>query len=562
MNNKRSRNITEGIERAPHRSLLRAVGVTDDDFDRPFIAVANSYSEIVPGHIHLDKLGQAVKQAIVEAGGVPFEFNTIALCDGIAMGHGGMKYSLPSRELIADSVETMVEGHQFDGLVCIPNCDKIVPGMLIAAARLDIPTVFVSGGPMLAGQTEEEEPVDLIDVFEGVAEAEDQEAALEQLYQLECRACPGEGSCSGMFTANSMNCFTESLGLGLPGNGTIPAVSEERYKLARRAGEQILNLVEKGITARQLLSEAAFDNAFTVGLSMGCSTNMLLHGLAIAAAAGVDYSLEKINRISDRTPTICKVSPSSRYHMEDVDEAGGISAVMRELSDGGGLLKTTVPTAGGKLVGELIVTAPAVDGQVIRTLSNAYSSEGGLKVLFGNLAPRGAAVKASAVDDEMLVHRGPARIFEGEEAANRAILNHEIEPGSVIVIRFEGPCGGPGMREMLAPTANLMGSGLGANTALLTDGRFSGGSRGPCIAHICPEAAHGGPIARLRDGDIISINIPEKRLEVETPEFENRQPVAPPERELLAGSYLRRYRKMAAGADRGAVVEVCDGPEV
>ena len=555
MSQERSKNVKEGIERAPHRSLLRAVGVEDDDFDKPFIAVANSYSEVVPGHVHLDRISDAVKAAIREAGAVPFEFNTMALCDGIAMGHSGMKYSLPSRELIADTVETMVEGHQFDGMVCIPNCDKIVPGMLMAAARLDIPTVFVSGGPMLAGESEGE-ALDLIDVFEGVAAAGEDDISLEHMRSLECRACPGEGSCSGMFTANSMNCFTESLGLGLPGNGTVPAPTDRREQLAASAGRRIVDLVEAGNTARDFLTEATFDNAFTVGLAMGCSTNMLLHGLAIATEAEVDYSLDKINKLSDQTPTLCKVSPSSRYHMEDVDAAGGLPTVMRELSDCCGLIRAAVPTVSGQLVGEIISEAAPADGEVIRSADQAYSEQGGLKILFGNLAPRGAAVKAAAVDENMLVHEGPARVFESEEAANRAILDAEIEPGSVIVIRFEGPAGGPGMREMLAPTANLMGSGLGKNTALLTDGRFSGGSRGPCIAHIAPEAAHHGPISKLRDGDTVAINIPEKTLQVKEPGFLEREPAEQPQRDLLGGSYLRRYRCMVAAADRGAVVEL------
>ncbi len=555
MSQKRSKKVKEGVERAPHRSLLRAVGVEDEDFDRPFIGVANSFTEVVPGHVHLNRISGAVKEAVRDNGGVPFEFNTMAICDGIAMGHSGMKYSLPSRELIADTVESMVEAHQFDGLVCIPNCDKIVPGMLMAAARLDIPTIFVSGGPMKAGKTEAG-AVDLISVFEGVAALQEDDISEEKLHELECLGCPGEGSCSGMFTANSMNCFTEALGLALTGNGTILAEDQARLDLAGRAGRQILNLVEEDKTARQFLSEAAFDNAFITGLALGCSTNMLLHGLAVAAEAGLDYSLEKINELSDQTPTLCKVSPASEYHMEDVDAAGGIPTVMRELSLEKGLLKSAVPTVGGKLVGEIAEAARPVDGEVIRSADNAYSDQGGLKVLFGNLAPRGAAVKASAVDEAMWTHEGPARVFDSEETANQAILDGDIEPGSVIVIRFEGPAGGPGMREMLAPTANLMGSGLGETTALLTDGRFSGGSRGPCVAHISPEAAHGGPIGKLRDGDTIHIDIHEKKLEVKDVDLQAREPAAQPERELIGGSYLRRYRAMVSSADKGAIVEI------
>jgi dihydroxy-acid dehydratase len=550
----RSLQVKEGTQRAPQRSLLRAVGVEDKDFSKPFIGIANSFTEVVPGHVHLNKFAELIKEAVREAGGVPFEFNAIAICDGIAMGHSGMKYSLPSRELIADTMESMVEAHQFDGLICIPNCDKVVPGMLMAAARLDVPTVFCSGGPMPAGKTSEGEAVDLISVFEGVAALKEGEITEDELVELEKTGCPSCGSCSGMFTANSMNTFTESLGLGLPGNGTALAESRDREALGREAGAQIIRLVKDGKTARDFLSEKAFDNAFAVGLAMGCSTNMLLHGLAVATEAGLDYSLEKVNRIAEKTPTLCKVSPSSNYHMGDVDRVGGVSTVLKELLKAD-LLNPDTSSVSGKNTAEIAEWAREPDNEVIRRLENSYSEQGGLRVLFGNLAPRGAAVKSAAVDENMWIHEGPARVFDSEEAANEAILNHDVEPGSVIVIRFEGPCGGPGMREMLAPTANLMGSGLGDSTALLTDGRFSGGSRGPCIGHITPEAAHEGPISKLRDGDIVSINLYEKTLEVKNEDFLNREPAPQPERKLLNRSYLGRYRALVASADKGAVLK-------
>ncbi|MFP4687303.1 MAG: dihydroxy-acid dehydratase [bacterium] len=550
----RSLQVKSGVQRAPHRSLLRAVGVTDKDFKKPFIGIANSFTEVVPGHVHLNEFAKIIKDAVREAGGVPFEFNAIAICDGIAMGHSGMKYSLPSRELIADTVESMVEAHQFDGLICIPNCDKVVPGMLMAAARLDVPTIFCSGGPMAAGKTSSGQTVDLISVFEGVAALKEGDITEDELVELEKTGCPSCGSCSGMFTANSMNTFTESLGLGLPGNGTALAKSRDREALGREAGAQIIRLVHEGITAREFLSEEAFDNAFAVGMAMGCSTNMLLHGLAVATEAGLDYSLEKINNIAEKTPTLCKVSPSSSYHMEDVGRAGGISTVIKELLKAK-LLNPDTPSVSNKTAAEIGEWALDPDGEVIRSLNNPYSGQGGLRVLFGNLAPCGAVVKSAAVDEGMWVHEGPARIFDCEEDANQAILNHDVTPGSVIVIRFEGPCGGPGMREMLAPTANLMGSGLGDSTALLTDGRFSGGSRGPCIGHIAPEAAHGGPIAKLRDGDIISINLHEKTLEVKNEDFLSRSPAEQPARKLLNRSYLGRYRSLVDSADKGAVLK-------
>ncbi len=550
----RSLQVKEGTQRAPQRSLLRAVGVKDKDFNKPFIGIANSFTEVVPGHVHLNKFAETIKEAVREAGGVPFEFNAIAICDGIAMGHSGMKYSLPSRELIADTVESMVEAHRFDGLICIPNCDKVVPGMLMAAARLDVSTVFCSGGPMPAGKTSAGESVDLISVFEGVAALKEGEITEDELVELEKSGCPSCGSCSGMFTANSMNTFTESVGLGLPGNGTALAKSRDREALGREAGAQIIRLIKDGKTARDFLSEQAFDNAFAVGLAMGCSTNMLLHGLAVATEAGLGYSLEKVNRIAEKTPTLCKVSPSSNYHMEDVDRVGGVSTVLKELLKGD-LLNPSTPSVSGKNTAEIAEWAREPDDEVIRTLDNCYSKQGGLRVLFGNLAPRGAAVKSAAVDENMWIHEGPARVFDSEEAANEAILNHDVEPGSVIVIRFEGPCGGPGMREMLAPTANLMGSGLGDSTALLTDGRFSGGSRGHCIGHITPEAAHEGPISKLRDGDIVSINLYEKTLEVKNEDFLNREPAPQPERKLLNRSYLGRYRALVASADKGAVLK-------
>ncbi|HLI70868.1 MAG TPA: dihydroxy-acid dehydratase, partial [Ktedonobacteraceae bacterium] len=474
----RSDQIKLGFERAPHRGLLRATGVVGErDFSKPFIAVCNSYVDIVPGHVHLQAFGKLVKQAIREAGGVPFEFNTIGVDDGIAMGHIGMKYSLPSRELIADCVETMIEAHRFDGMVCIPNCDKIVPGMLLAAMRLDIPTIFVSGGPMKAGQTADGRSVDLISIFEGVGAYQAGKISESELTELERVACPTCGSCSGMFTANSMNCLMEALGLALPGNGSYLAISEERKELARQAGRQILRLIEANLTPRKIVNQESVDNAFALDMAMGGSTNTVLHTLALAREGGLDYDLNRINEVAARVPHLCKVSPAGKWHMEDVDRAGGISAILKELSKKPGTLYLDRPTVTLRTLGENIAEAENKDPEVIRPLENPHSERGGLAILFGNLAPDGAVVKVAAVEPAMMKHTGPARIYNSQEEACAGILNGQVKEGDVVVIRYEGPRGGPGMQEMLAPTANIMGMGLGDKVALITDGRFSGGTR-------------------------------------------------------------------------------------
>ncbi len=511
----RSDQIKLGFERAPHRGLLRATGVVgENDFSKPFIAVCNSYVDVVPGHVHLQAFGKLVKEAIRAAGGVPFEFNTIGVDDGIAMGHIGMKYSLPSRELIADCVETMVEAHRFDGMVCIPNCDKIVPGMLMAAMRLDIPTIFVSGGPMQAGKLADGRSIDLISVFEGVGAYSAGKINDRQLLELEQQACPTCGSCSGMFTANSMNCLMEALGLALPGNGSRLATSEERKELVRQAGQMIMHLIETNMTPRKIVNADSIDNAFALDMAMGGSTNTVLHTLALAREAGIDYSLERINSVASRTPHLCKVSPSGKWHMEDVDRAGGISAILHELAKKPGALNLDRPTVTLKTLGENIAEADVRDTEVILSIEKPHSERGGLAILFGNLAPDGAVIKVGAVAPSMMKHTGPARIYDSQEAACAGILNGQVHDGDVVVIRYEGPRGGPGMQEMLAPTANIMGMGLGEKVALITDGRFSGGTRGACIGHVSPEAAANGPIAALVDGDMISIDLIERRLDV------------------------------------------------
>jgi dihydroxy-acid dehydratase len=553
----RSDQIKLGFERAPHRGLLRATGVVgEDDFKKPFIAVCNSYVDIVPGHVHLQAFAKLVKEAIRAAGGVPFEFNTIGVDDGIAMGHIGMKYSLPSRELIADCVETMIEAHRFDGMVCIPNCDKIVPGMLMAAMRLDIPTIFVSGGPMQAGKLPDGRSVDLISIFEGVGAYQAGKMGDSELLELEQNACPSCGSCSGMFTANSMNCLMEALGLALPGNGSKLAVSQERKDLARRAGEQILKLVEANVTPRQLVNRESIDNAFALDMAMGGSTNTVLHTLALAREGGIEYSLERINEVSARIPHLCKVSPAGKWHMEDVDRAGGISAILKELSRKPGALNLDRPTVTLKTLGENIAEAEVNDPEVIHPIEQPHSERGGLAILFGNLAPDGAVVKIGAVSAPMMKHTGPARIFNSQEDACAGILNGKVKSGDVVVIRYEGPRGGPGMQEMLAPTSNIMGMGLGDSVALITDGRFSGGTRGACIGHISPEAAAGGPIAALVEGDIIHIDLVERRLDVAlSPELmEERLREAIPMQRKLKGSWLRRYAAQVTSANTGAVL--------
>jgi dihydroxy-acid dehydratase len=549
--------IKKGFQRAPHRGLLRAVGLTDADIDKPFVAVANSFCEIVPGHVHLNKVSQVVKNAVRQAGGTPFEFNTIAVCDGIAMAHTGMKYSLASREIVADSVETMVRAHCFDALVCIPNCDKIVPGMLMAAVRLNIPTIFVSGGPMAAGRTKNGKTVDLISIFEGVAAYSAGKIDEQALKELECSACPAEGSCSGMFTANSMNCLCEAIGMALPGNGTILAKDAERQKLYKEAGAQIMRLLERDIKPLDIINIKSLDNALALDMAMGGSTNTILHTLAVASEAGIKYDLDRINQISNRCPNICKVSPSSSYHVEDVHAAGGISAILKEINKVSGLLNTDCLTVTGKTLGENIAGAEIKNSQVIHAIENAYSKSGGLAILKGNLAPKGAVVKTAGVAAKMLAHSGPAVIFESQEDACDGILAGKAKSGDVIVIRNEGPKGGPGMQEMLSPTSYVIGAGLGESVALITDGRFSGGTKGACIGHISPEAAVGGPIGLLKNGDIIEIDIPNNKINVKLSDAElaKRKKTWKPPKPRITTGYLAKYASMATSADTGAVLK-------
>jgi len=551
----RSDLVKKGIERAPHRSLLRAVGCSSDDWDKPFIGVINSFSEIVPGHIHLQTIARAVKEGIRSRGGVPFEVNTIAVCDGIAMNHPGMKYSLPSRELIADSVEILAQAHAFDGLVFIPNCDKVVPGMLMAAIRLNLPSVFVSGGPMLAGnfvQGNAARSVDLITVFQAVGEVARGKMTEVELQELEMVACPGCGSCAGMFTANTMNCLSEALGMALPGNGTIPAVEARRVQLAYKAGQQVMETLTKDIRPKDVITRDSLYNAFAMDMALGGSTNSVLHLAAIACEAGIDFPLSLINEISDSVPHICKLSPASNYHIEDLDLAGGIPAIMHELS---GLLKLGTNTVLGKPLGDVAKEAKVKNREVIRPLSQPYAPTGGISILFGNLAPDGSVVKGAAVASEMLVHRGPARVFNGEEEATAAIMKGEFKSAEVIVIRYEGPKGGPGMREMLAATSLLSGMGMDKEVALITDGRFSGGTRGAAIGHVSPEAAEKGPIAALQDGDMININIPDHKLEVELSQKELEQRLAslPSFEPKIKTGYLKRYSDRVSSASTGAV---------
>ena len=550
----RSDQIKRGFERAPHRALLKATGVRDEDMQKPFIAVCNSYIDIIPGHVHLQKFGAFIKQAVREAGGVPFEFNTIGVDDGIAMGHAGMNFSLPSRELIADSVETVISAHAFDGMICIPNCDKIVPGMLMAAVRLDIPTIFVSGGPMAAGKTPDGRSVDLITVFEGVGAYKAGKIDEAELKILEDYGCPSCGSCSGMFTANSMNCLMEALGLALPYNGSALAETEERYDLARRAARQIITLVEQDLTPRQIVTSEAIDDSFALDMAMGGSTNTVLHTLAIAYEAGIEYPLERINQVASRVPHICKVSPASHWHMEDVHRAGGVPAILKEISRNPEALHLDRPTVTGHTLGENIAEATIADYEVIHPCEDPYSATGGLTILFGNLAPDGAVIKAGGVGG-MRQHRGPARVYGAEEDASRGILNGEVNPGDVVVIRYEGPQGGPGMQEMLGPTAQIQGMGLGDSVALITDGRFSGGSRGMSIGHVSPEAAARGPIAAVRDGDIIAIDLDARTLclDLDDEELQARLTALPPFVPHIASRWLRRYAKLVSSASTGAV---------
>jgi len=555
----RSDTIKKGFEHAPHRSLLRATGVIkeESDFERPFIGIANSYIDLIPGHVHLQEFGKVAKQAIRDAGGLPFEFNTIGVDDGIAMGHIGMRYSLPSRELIADSVETVAEAHRLDGLLCITNCDKIVPGMLMGAVRINIPTVFVSGGPMKAGEVDGKK-VDLISVFEGVGKVEAGIISEQELTEIEKEGCPTCGSCSGMFTANSMNCLMEALGIALPGNGSILAVDEGRLELVKQAGEKILNMVNHDVKPRDIITKESIRNAFALDMAMGGSTNTVLHTLAIAHEANIDFDLLELNEISKNTPYLCKVSPATPdVHMEDVDRAGGISAILNELSKKDDVLRLDLPTITGQSLGENIAAAHSKDESIIRTIDSPYSQQGGLAVLFGNLAPNGSIVKTGAVDSKMLVHSGPARIYESQETALSGIMNHEVQSGDVVVIRYEGPKGGPGMPEMLSPTSAIMGMGLGDKVALITDGRFSGGTRGACIGHISPEAAERGPIAALENGDTIHVNIPDKSLNAELTdeEIQSRLDALSEFKPKITNGYLGRYARMVTSANTGAVLE-------
>jgi len=551
----KSDTVKRGIERAPHRALLHAVGWRRADIDKPLIGVINSFSEIVPGHMHLPHIAQAVKAGVWSGGGVPFEVNTIAVCDGIAMNHPGMKYSLPSRELIADSAEIVAEAHAFDALVFIPNCDKIIPGMLMAAVRLNLPAIFISGGPMLAGRLDNNgkvEKLDLSSMFEAVGKVAAGKMTQKELEQLEEFACPGCGSCSGMFTANTMNCLTEALGMGLVGNGTIPAVDARRLQLAKKAGQQVMELLADDIRPRDIVNEDSIHNAFAVDMALGGSTNSVLHLMAVAHEAGVDFSLSVVNQISQRTPHLSKLRPTGDYHLEDLDRAGGVAAVMKQLKE---LLNLDSKTVSGKSVAEIIADSRVRDKEVIRSVANAHSPTGGIAILFGNLAPEGAVVKRAAVAPEMMVHRGAARVFDSEEEATSAIMDGSIKSGEIVVIRYEGPKGGPGMREMLTPTSLLSGMGMDKEVALITDGRFSGATRGAAIGHVSPEAASQGPIAVLRNGDIIKIDIPNHKLDVELSDKERAErlsQLAEFEPKVKTG-YLKYYAEKVTSASTGAV---------
>ncbi len=554
----RSNTIKRGIDRAPHRSLLRAAGVKEEDMDKPFIGVCNSYVDIIPGHMHLNKFAEVVKEAIREAGGVPFEFNTIGVDDGIAMGHIGMRYSLPSRELIADSAETVINAHWFDGVFYIPNCDKITPGMLMAAARTNVPAVFVSGGPMEAGRTKDGKPLSLVSVFEGVGSVLSGKMSREELLEIESSACPTCGSCSGMFTANSMNTLMEMLGVALPGNGTMVATSNERHQLIKDAAKHLMRQIEEDVRPRDIITKEAIDDAFALDMAMGGSTNTVLHTLAIAHEAGIEYKLEDINKIAERVPYLCKVSPASDYSMEDVHEAGGVSAIIKELCQMEGAIHPDRITISGQTIKEVVDHAQIVNDQVIRRKDNPYSPVGGLSILFGNLAPNGGVIKVGAVDPSIKTFTGEAIIFESQDEAQEGINSGQVREGHVVVIRYEGPKGGPGMPEMLAPTSSIAGRGLSTKVALITDGRFSGASRGISIGHISPEAAEGGPIAFVENGDIIQIDL-EKRsihLLVESEELEARkQNWKQPESKVKSG-YLARYAALVTSANTGGILKV------
>ena len=551
----RSDTVRKGTQQAPHRSLFNALGMTNEEMDKPLVGIVSSYNEIVPGHMNLDKIVNAVKLGVAMAGGTPVVFPAIAVCDGIAMGHVGMKYSLVTRDLIADSTEAMALAHQFDALVMVPNCDKNVPGLLMAAARVNVPTVFVSGGPMLAGHVKGEKR-SLSSMFEAVGSYAAGTMTEEDVYDFECNACPTCGSCSGMYTANSMNCLTEVLGMGLKGNGTIPAVYSERLRLAKRAGMQVMELLKQDIRPRDIMTKEAFLNALTVDMALGCSTNSMLHLPAIAHEAGVELNPEMANAISEKTPNLCHLAPAGYHYIEELNEAGGVYAVMNELNKLG-LLHTECMTVTGKTVGENIKGCVNKNPEIIRPVENPYSKTGGIAVLKGNLAPDTAVVKRSAVVPEMQVHEGPARVFDCEEDAIEAIRGGKIAAGDVVVIRYEGPKGGPGMREMLNPTSAIAGMGLGSSVALITDGRFSGASRGASIGHVSPEAAEGGPIALVEEGDLIRINIPEHKLEVvvSDEELARRKAAWTPREPKVTTGYLKRYAKMVSSANKGAILE-------
>jgi dihydroxy-acid dehydratase len=546
--------MKKGLVRAPSRALFKAMGLTDEEIVQPLIGVVNSANEVVPGHIHLDQIANAVKAGIRIAGGTPLEFPTIGVCDGLAMGHEGMKYSLASRELIADSIEIMARAHLFDGLVLIPNCDKVVPGMLMAMLRLNLPAVVVSGGPMLAGKFRHKK-ADVITVFEAVGQVSAGRMSNQELEELENEACPGCGSCAGMFTANSMNCLTEALGLGLPGNGTIPAIHAGRIRLAKLAGMKVMELVSRELRPRDIATEDAFKNAIAVDMALGCSTNTVLHVPAIAHEANLNISLERFDKISSMTPHICSLSPAGPHYLEDLDQAGGIQAVLKELAERG-LVNPDVMTATGSTLKNNLEKIRVLDPEIIRPLNRPYHEIGGIAILYGNLAPEGAVVKQSAVAGEMLQHRGQAKVYDSEEIAVDEILKGEIKAGEIIVIRYEGPKGGPGMREMLNPSASLAGMGLDKTVCLITDGRFSGGTRGAAIGHVSPEAAHGGPIALVQDGDEITIDIPNKRIDlnISAEEFETRKRLWKPPKPKITEGYLARYADHVSSAAQGAIL--------
>jgi dihydroxy-acid dehydratase len=553
----RSDTVKKGVARAGSRSLLKATGLTDADIAKPFIGIANSYTDVVPGHVHLKAFAEAVKEEVRKAGGTPLEFNTIAVDDGVAMGHFGMRYSLPSRELIADSVETMVQAHCFDALLCITNCDKITPGMFMAALRVNLPTIFITGGPMLAGKKPDGNSGDLISVFEAVGKVQSGEMNEKDLKALEDVACPSCGSCAGMFTANSMNCLLEAIGMALPGNGTIPAVDPRRLELARAAARQVMKLLEWDLKPRDIVTRKSLDNAFALDMAMGGSTNTVLHALALAVEAGVEYPLQRLNEISAKTPCLCKVSPSrNEVHIQDVDRCGGISSILKELSKKSGSLNLGCPTVTGKSLGENIQGASAPDGDVIRPIEKPFLQDGGLAILFGNLAPKGSVIKSAGVDPSCMTFEGVARVFNSQDESLVALEKRAIVPGDVVVIRYEGPKGGPGMPEMLSPTSMIKGQGLGKQVALITDGRFSGGTAGTCLGHISPEAAEGGPLALVKEGDRILIDIPNRKLtlKVSDAELEERRKSWKKPAPKIDTGWLGRYCRLVTSADQGAVL--------